>query len=184
MFAEILTQRLKLRDLAKSDAERIFQYRSQPEVARFQSWGTESVEAIRLDIISLREQAEGKVGSWYQVGIALQSSGELIGDCGFRLLGAELRQAEVGITLASEYQGREYATEALRALLHFLLVTRRMHRVFGSVDPRNVRSLRLMERIGMRKEAHFVRSLWFKGEWVDDVIFAVLASEWKVTSTA
>jgi RimJ/RimL family protein N-acetyltransferase len=182
MFAEILTQRLRLRDLAKSDADRILQYRSDPEVSRFQSWGTESVEAIRLDIISMHEQAEEN-DRWYQLGIALQSGGELIGDCGFRLLGAELRQAEVGITLATEYQGRGYATEALRELLHFLFVTRRMHRVFGSIDPRNVRSLRLMERVGMRKEAHFVRSLWFKGEWVDDVIFAVLASEWKGTST-
>jgi RimJ/RimL family protein N-acetyltransferase len=51
--------------------------------------------------------------------------------------------------------------------------------VFASVDPRNVSSMRLLERVGMRKEAHFVQSLWFKDEWVDDVIFAMLAAEWK-----
>ena len=53
------------------------------------------------------------------------------------------------------------------------------NRVFGSVDPNNVSSVKLLQRVGMRQEAHFVKSLWFKGEWVDDVIFAILASEWK-----
>ena len=81
--------------------------------------------------------------------------------------------------MAPELQGQGYATEALRALLDYLFVKLCKHRVFGSVDPRNVRSMQLMKRVGLRKEAHFVRSLWFKGEWVDDVIFAILASDWK-----
>jgi RimJ/RimL family protein N-acetyltransferase len=67
----------------------------------------------------------------------------------------------------------------LRALLNYLLVDLGKHRAFASVDPRNLRSIALMQRVGMRQEAHFVRSLWFKGEWVDDVIFAVLASDWR-----
>ncbi len=52
------------------------------------------------------------------------------------------------------------------------------HRVFGSVDPRNTASVRLLESVGMRREAHFRESLWHKGEWVDDVIFAMLQTEW------
>ena len=50
------------------------------------------------------------------------------------------------------------------------------HRVFASADPRNARSLALLERVGMRREAHFRESLWFKGEWVDDVVYAILES--------
>ena len=50
---------------------------------------------------------------------------------------------------------------------------------FASVDPRNARSIALMERLGFRREAHFVESLWFKEAWADDVIFAMLEREWQ-----
>jgi RimJ/RimL family protein N-acetyltransferase len=53
------------------------------------------------------------------------------------------------------------------------------HRVFASVDPRNTASMALFEHLGMRPEAHFRQSLWFKGDWVDDVVFAILKSEWR-----
>lgn len=179
MFAEILTERLELRDLEVSDTQRIFEYRSRPEVSRFQSWGTQSADGIQLYLRDLSKTEPGRPGSWYQIGIILRSSGELIGDCGFQVLETEPRQADVGIALAPEFQGRGYATETLRALLDYLLVALGKDRVFGSVDPRNVRSMRLLQRVGMRKEAHRVKSLWFKGEWVDDAIFAITASEWK-----
>jgi RimJ/RimL family protein N-acetyltransferase len=97
----------------------------------------------------------------------------------FQVLEAESRQVEFGISLDPRYQRVGYATEALRALLNFLLIDLGKHRAIGSVDPRNLRSVKLMQRVGMRQEAHFVSSLWIKGEWVDDVIFAMLASDWR-----
>lgn len=103
---------------------------------------------------------------------------ELIGDCSFRVVETDPREAEFGISLDPGYQRLGYATEALRAVLSYLLLEMGKHRAFGSVDPRNLRSIKLMQRVGMRKEAHFVRGLWLWGEWVDDVIFAMLASDW------
>lgn len=179
MFPEILTQRLTIRDFEANDGPRIFSYHRHPEVSRFQSWGTESVDAIQTYIRGLAAADPDTPGKWYQVGIFLRVGGKLIGDCGLRVLESEPRQAEIGITLAPEFQGQGYATEALKALLGYLLVTLGKHRVFGSVDPRNVASIKLLERVGMRKEAHFVQSLWFRDGWVDDVIFAILAEEWK-----
>jgi RimJ/RimL family protein N-acetyltransferase len=179
MFAEILTEHLALRDLEVSDAQRIFEYRSRPNVSRFQSWGTQSADDIRSYLRELSKTEPGRPGSWYQIGIILRSSGELIGDCGFQVLETEPRQAEVGIALATEFQGRGYANETLRAVLDYLFVALGKDRVFGSVDPRNIRSVRLLQRVGMQKEAHRVKSLWFKGEWVDDAIYAITASEWK-----
>lgn len=178
MFTEIVTERLALRDLEASDCQQIFQYRSRPEISQFQSWGTQSPDEIRTLIHRLSVIEPGTPGIWYQVGIILLSSRQLVGDCGFHVLESDPRQVEVGIALAPEHHGRGYATEALRALLDYLLVGLGKHRAFGSVDPRNTPSIRLMERLGMRKEAHFVKSLWFKGDWVDDVIFAMLGSEW------
>jgi RimJ/RimL family protein N-acetyltransferase len=87
-------------------------------------------------------------------------------------------QAEIGITLAPESQGLGYGSEALSAVLDYLLGPLGKHRVVASVDPRNTPSLELMCRVGMRQEAHFRESLRFKGEWADDVVFATLGPEW------
>jgi RimJ/RimL family protein N-acetyltransferase len=179
MFAELTTERLAIRDLEPSDGPRVFSYHRHPEVSRFQSWGTDSVDSVQSYIRSLSVVEPDTPGRWYQVGIFLVDGERLIGDCGFRTPETQPQQAEAGITLAPEFQHQGYASEALRALLDYLFVVLKKHRVFASVDPRNVTSIRLLERIGMRKEAHFVKSLWFKGEWVDDVVFAILATEWK-----
>jgi RimJ/RimL family protein N-acetyltransferase len=139
---------------------------------------------VQSYIRSLAGTEPGVPGKWYQVGIFLLDSGKLIGDCGFRVVKDDPEQAEIGITLAPEFQNKGYATEAVKALLHYLLVSLNKHRVFGSVDPRNTSSMRLLERIGMRKEAHFVKSLQFRGEWVDDMIFAMLAEEWEPSTSS
>jgi len=178
VFSEIRTSRLILRDLEPNDGPRIFSYHRHPEVARFQTWGTESVDVIQSYIRGLPESDPDTPGRWYQVGIYLPS-GKLIGDCGVRTVEAEPRQAEIGITLAPEFQRQGYATEALQGLLNYLFTALEKHRIFGSLDPRNTASINLLKRVGMRQEAHFVQSLWFRGEWVDDLIFALLASEWK-----
>jgi RimJ/RimL family protein N-acetyltransferase len=180
-FSEIHTGRLILRALEERDARQIFQYRSHPEISRFQSWGTESISEIKSHIKELAANPPGTAGFWHQLGICLLSTRELIGDCGFHVLPAEPRQAEFGITLDPMYQHQGFATEALQTLLDYLFFTLGIHRVFASVDPRNIRSVTLMERVGLRKEAHFVKSLWFKGAWVDDLIYAMLAGEWITT---
>lgn len=179
MFAELTTTRLSIRDLEPSDGPRIFSYHRHPDVARFQSWGTDSVDSVQSYIRRLASLEPNTPGAWYQVGIFLLEGGKLIGDCGFRTPEAQPQQAEIGITLAPEFHHCGYATEALYALLNYLFAGLEKHRVFASVDPRNVSSMRLLERLRMRTEAHFVESQWFKGEWVDDVVFALLATEWK-----
>ena len=179
LFAPLTTDRLALRLLQPGDASRVFEYRSTPEVSRFQSWGTESRDHLESDIRELRQTEPGVPGRWCQLGITLLSNHELIGDCGFCVLERDPRQVEVGIALAPEHRSHGYASEALRCLLDHLLVTQGKHRAFGSVDPRNARSIKLLQRVGMRQEAHFRQGLWFKGEWVDDLIFAILASEWR-----
>jgi RimJ/RimL family protein N-acetyltransferase len=55
----------------------------------------------------------------------------------------------------------------------------KLHRLSATADPRNLASVKLLERLGFRKEAHFVKSLWFKGEWADDVVYGLLREEWK-----
>ncbi len=88
------------------------------------------------------------------------------------------RQVEIGFTVAPAHQGRGFATEAVLGILAYLFECVHKHRVFASVDPRNVASMALLKRVGMRQEAHYRESLWFKGGWADDVVFGILESEW------
>ncbi|GAA2353640.1 hypothetical protein GCM10010170_045100 [Dactylosporangium salmoneum] len=108
-------------------------------------------------------------------------NGRLIGDVGVNRHD-EGRQAEIGFTLAPRFQGGGYASEAVRRVVGHLLAEEGLHRVHASVDGRNDRSARLLRRLGFRLEGREIQSCWAKGEWTDDLRYAVLASEWSRSS--
>jgi len=176
---EILTGRLKLSPLIPGDAAALFEYRSEPDVCRYQSFEPASLEDVEKFLDELHTDVFGVPDTWFQFGIRLQDSGRLVGDLGVRLQGEDARQAELGFTVAPGYQRRGFGTEAVRGMLGHLFESLDTHRVVASVDPRNGPSIALLRRVGMRQEAHFRRSLWFKGEWVDDLVFGILKSEWQ-----
>ena len=81
--------------------------------------------------------------------------------------------------LHPDHQGHGYATEAAEASVELAFGTYRLHRVYGCVEPRNTGSARVLERLGMRKEAHLIENEWGKGEWQSEAIYAILAREWR-----
>jgi RimJ/RimL family protein N-acetyltransferase len=174
----LLTPRLIIRRLEPSDAEAMFRYRSDPVISSCQNWEPGSVEEVRTFIAGLAKIDVDTPGRWCQVGLFLRDSGEMVGDCGIHAHPEDPGQTEVGITLARSFHRRGLGTEALRAVLGYLFTTLGKHRVFASVDPANAPSLAMLERVGMRREAHFVESLWFKGRWADDVVYAMLSREY------
>ena len=175
---EIQTGRLRLAPLRAADASVFFEYRANPEVRRYQSFEPRSVDDAEKFIGELQPVVFDTPDSWFQFGIRLQESDVLIGDLGVHFLANDSPQVEIGFTVAPAHQGQGYGTEAVAGLLDHLFCVLRKHRVFASVDPRNEPSVALLERVGMRKEAHFRKSLWFKGEWVDDIVFGILRAEW------
>lgn len=179
MFDDIITSRLVLRKIRLADTEALFRYRTDPQVSRYQNWKPLTIEDARQFVETFTSVEPDTPGSWFQLAITLRETGDLIGDCGLHFTAEETRQAEIGITLAPAYQGKGYASEALTAALDYLFITLRKHRVVASVDPGNLPSIALLERLGMRKEAHFRESLWFKGAWADDIIYAILEREWR-----
>lgn len=178
---ELVTDRLKLDALQMADAPGLFGYRADPEVWRYQNWRPESLAEVERFIHKQSTITTPNAGQWCQRAIRLRADDTLIGDLGFCLSGDG--QAEFGINLAPSRQGQGLAREASRALLDFLFGTLGVHRVHASVDPRNAPSMALMRALPLRQEAHLHESLWFRGEWVDDVVFAVLAREWRQTSS-
>ena len=174
-FRNIKTGRLLLRPLAPEDGDALFVYRSLPEVYRFQSFRPGSVHDAE-EFIARSTCAFNVPGAWFQLGICLKG-GELIGDLGLHFTDGE--QAEIGYTVAPAHQGRGYACEAAEAALECLFTALKKHRVTASVDPENAPSVRLLEKLGMRREAHFIQS-WRSAEgWRDDCVYALLAEEWR-----
>ena len=170
--------RLILRRFQPGDAEEFAAYRSDPAIARYQSWEPPVPLAAARALVE--EFAAGDPGApgWYQYAIQLRSEPGLVGDVGVNLH-ENLMQAEIGFTVAARFHGRGYATEAVRAVLDHLFRDRGLHRVSAECDARNEASARLLERLGFRREGHRVSNTWIKGEWTDDLLFGLLADDWR-----
>jgi len=173
------TPRLRITALTPLDAPALFAYRGDPQVLRFQGFAPQRVEDAEAFIASTLHHSLEEPGQWCQLAVRLEQTDELIGDLGVKRLAHEPRQAEIGFTIAPAHQRRGFALEATSALLEHLFCEREVHRVVASVDPDNAASRALLSRLGMRQEAHFRKSYWFKGGWVDDVVCAILREEWR-----
>jgi RimJ/RimL family protein N-acetyltransferase len=176
------TARLEVRPLVEADLDEFVAYRAHPEVARYQSWSDYSVESGRALIESMQALRPGIPGMWYQFGLEDRASGALVGDLALKVNETDPREAEVGFTLAPAHQGRGYATEGLRALLDYAFGTLGLHRVVAVTDALNGPAAAVLERVGMRREAHFHENVFFKGAWGSEFLFAVLEREWPRTS--
>jgi RimJ/RimL family protein N-acetyltransferase len=173
----IETERLILSRLRAGDAPRIYAYRHLPEVYRYQGWRPQSLEDAESFVRGLSAVDFDTPGTWYQFGLRLRDSDQLVGDLGVHFF-EDGEQVELGVTLAPEFNGKGLATEALIAVIEHLFGPANKHRVTASIDSRNEASTRLMERVGMRREAHFRESVRCDDEWADDLVFAMLSSEW------
>ena len=173
---QIVTARLRIDALRPEDAAALHAYRADPEVSRYQGWKPGSVAEAARFIDDQQRVAPDTTGAWWQRAIRLRDPGELIGDLGFHFVDGDT--VELGISLAPAQQGHGYAHDALGVALDFVFGGLRKHRVIASVDPRNSACVKLLEGMGLRREAHFRESLREGDGWADDVVFAMLAHEW------
>ena len=174
---KIKTKRLFLRPIEKKDALEIFKYRSDSITNKFQGWIPKTLDET-YEFIHKTSSEIDVVGTWFQFVILENITNELIGDVGIHFLDSEKKQVEVGITIEKQQQGKGLATETLIAIINYLFNHLEKHRIIASIDPENSNSIKLFERIGFRKEAHFKESLFINGKWVDDLVYALLKSEW------
>ena len=173
------TERLVLRRFRSRDLAPFLAYRNDPEVSRYQSWERVSTSEGRRLLGAQRTVSPGAPGRWLQVAIEEKSSGTLIGDCAIRVERSPHRQAEIGFTLARAYQGQGFAAEAVARLICFAFEDLDLHRLTALTVCGNARSIALLERLGMRREAHFIDNARFKGAWVSEYLYALLAAEWR-----
>ncbi len=174
------TPRLRLRRLREADLPLFMAYRNDPEVARYQGWESISLPEAQAFIQAQRSIHPGVPGVGMQIAIELKETGLLVGDCYFCIQVDDPEQAELGYTLATDAQGRGLATEAVAAWLTYAFRAYHLHRVTALLDVENHRSAALLERLGFRREGHFLQSGWFKGKWCDEYLYAILREEWLV----
>ncbi|MEO8527610.1 MAG: GNAT family protein [Pseudolysinimonas sp.] len=167
---------LSVAPLAASDLPAFAAYRSDPGVARYQSWSANYTldDARRL----LDDQAGWDfppAGDWMQFGVT--AAGTLVGDVAVHPLLDRPDCYEFGVTFAPAAQGRGLATRAVAGVVDYLFRQRGAHRVFAQCDARNAAVKRLLERNGFRHEGAAVEADWFKGEWTTLETWAILARE-------
>jgi RimJ/RimL family protein N-acetyltransferase len=179
------TKRLMLRPYRFDDLDHLVAIQSRPEVARYLYWEPRNIDEVRAALAA--KVAEGELtseGTRLTLAAALDEAGAglgpVVGEVSLLWLSSEHRQGELGYVFNPDYHGRGLATEAAEVILRLGFDELGLHRIIGRCDPRNAPSIRVMERLGMRREAHFVHGELFKGEWGEELVFAILEDEWRL----
>jgi RimJ/RimL family protein N-acetyltransferase len=175
----ILTERLSLRPFSRGDVDAVFSYRSRPDVSEYlfdhPMTHEECAEAVRARAGQFAFSGEGD-----KIVLAVERRDDmrLIGEVSLIWRSVPDLQAEVGYIFHPDVHGRGFASEAARAMLAFGFEVMGLHRIYARCDARNSASARVMERLGMRREAHFREHMQVKGRWDEELIYAILEGEW------
>jgi RimJ/RimL family protein N-acetyltransferase len=175
----IRTDRLTLRPFVDDDLDELHRYLSDPEVVRYMYWEVRDREATAEALKTrLGQDRLDDEHDYLALAVVPDEVGLVAGEVILKWSSREHRQGEVGFAFSPRHHGRGYAREAAEAMLQLAFRDLGLHRVVGRCDPRNTASARVLERLGMRLEAHFVQNEIFKGEWGDELYFAILEDEW------
>ncbi len=179
---ELVTERLILREMVEEDWRALHAIESDPEIARYLMRDVLSEDDALMYVQEIRFAAMAEPRVIYDLAVTRRddavSPAAMIGRCGMRRGDPEPREAMVWYVVAPSHHGHGYASEAVRAMLGYAFEEIGLHRVYGDCDPRNPASARVMEKVGMRREAHFIENADIKGEWCDSLIYAMLRREW------
>jgi RimJ/RimL family protein N-acetyltransferase len=175
-FTSLESERLLLRRLTEADLVPFLAYLNDPVVARYQSWESYTEQQARETIEAQRNLEPGTAGRWFTFAVESKAEGALVGHVALTTEGEQ--QAEMGFTFSRDYQGKGLASEAAARVLDYVFKELGLHRVKAITDCENERSVALLERLGMRREGHFIQNVWFKGKWGDEYLYAVLREEW------
>jgi RimJ/RimL family protein N-acetyltransferase len=176
----IETERLRLRPFEPSDLDTFAAMQADPETVRW-LYNDPRERAASEELLG-RKAAGAAVaaeGDWLSAAVVLRATGEHVGEASLHWVSELHRQGEVGYLFARAHEGNGYATEAARELLRFGFETMDLHRIVGRLESRNVASARVLEKLGMRREAELVENEWVKGEWQSETVYALLDREWR-----
>lgn len=174
------SKRLLLRNFTDADLESFLAYRNNPEAAKYQSWSLPYTRAQGEAFIrEMKDVHAPKQGQWLQLALEMKDSGVLVGDVAFCIKEDDARQAVIGFTIVPDFWQQGLATEALTTLLDYLFEDIDLHRVVADCDMENIGSWKTLEKLGFRREAHFVESLLIGNEYTSEYYYGLLQREWR-----
>jgi RimJ/RimL family protein N-acetyltransferase len=176
---------ITLRAFTDGDFEQFCAYRCLPEVARYVPWPPDDRHDARIALTKrIKNRSLEHPGDLLTPAIIDAASGALVGEVMLAWDANEHRQGEVGFALHPDHHGLGFAYAAAAAMLRIGFAGIGLHRIRGACDPRNVPSAGLLTRLGMRQEAHLREFEFSKGEWCDELVFGLLATEWSAAQPA
>jgi len=179
------TERLSFRTYVATDRSTLLDLFGRPDVTRHLPFGPAT--ELTVDAILERRMAKASIeheGDGILALAILRGPDVPVGEMMLRFVSEEHATGEVGWTIHPDHQGQGLATEGAGAFLRLGFEGLDLHRITAGCDPRNRASRRVMERIGMRREAHFREAFRSQGAWTDELIYAILRSEWEGTPSS
>jgi RimJ/RimL family protein N-acetyltransferase len=165
----IFTKRLRLRRFEPGDVDAFCDYRSDPEVGRFQGWHPFTLDEAQQFIDQQQDANLDLPGRWFQTVIAHRTSNAILGDIGLCRIGGQ--EAEISFTLSRAAQGRGYGSEAVEAVIRKLTAVCGVRSLRAVSDVRNLRSIALLERVGfvLKRTSREI----FHGQWCEQHRFTL-----------
>ncbi len=165
-----------------SDVDDLLQYQSNPEIVRYIPWPPRTMEQVKeaaektiaTGKFDLVEDNDYIVLVW-----ELKRTGQVIGQSNMGLISKENKCSNIGWVTHQDFQRQGYAFEATEALLKHAFDNFDLHRVIADIDSRVPESASLAEKLGMRHEATYLDGEFFKGEWCDMWLYAILKREFQ-----
>ncbi|MEZ4521842.1 MAG: GNAT family N-acetyltransferase [Thermomicrobiales bacterium] len=175
-FPELRTARLRLRRVAREDAEPLYAYGSDPEVSRFVGWDTyQSIADAEAYIeATIAKYDNRNMADW---AIEHVEDGVFIGTVGFVWWQTAVAAAEIGYVMAKPYWGRGLMTEVVREVMKFGWDRMLLNRIQAQVQPENAGSQRVLEKCGFLYEGRQRERARSEGRFVDLLLYAALRSE-------
>jgi len=177
------TDRLLLRPLERSDLEALSSYHALPSVQRYVVKRSRDKDEVAAALTLMRQHVSlQRPGDTITLAMTRKSDKQLIGHVCLQWSDATAGQGELRFIINPSYSGQGYCTEAIGAMLDLAFRHYKIHRVFVRCDGRNHHSIKLLQQLGMRLEAHYREHALFQGEWDEELHFAILDREWRQSS--
>jgi len=177
-FPELNTERLLLRQIQYYDVEVFHKMRTDHSLMKYMD--IEIPKSINDTQKKFEQEIESfSKGNSVYWAIAQKGSKQMIGGAGYWRLMKEHYRAEIGYQLAPDYWRKGYSFEALKAIINFGFNKMDLHSIEGNVNPKNIASIKLLEKLGFVQEAYFKENFYFDGKFLDSAIFSLIVSNWK-----
>ena len=172
------TDRLQLQEISWDDLDQLHQLHSIPEVDEFNTLGIPSTVEETKNIMGREIEAQMNVQrSSYTWKIELKAGGQFIGLAGITLSNDKFRLGEIYYKFDPQFWGKGYATEVANKLISTGFEVFELHKVEAGVAVGNKRSIKVLEKVGMKREGLRRKILPIRGDWVDNYHYAIVEND-------